>query len=161
MTALGFALVAANSSGLMPATVNPIVASKPEIQVVEMKDLKAARQLTAEEYVRSYFSDIPVMIEVSRCESRFRQYDKNGNVLRGEQNDADLGVMQINEYYHDYDSDKLGYDIMTIEGNVSYARYLFEKSGLQPWKSSSPCWKKTLAYQEYQESLTSELAINK
>ena len=102
------------------------------------------------------------MIEVSRCESRFRQYDKDGSVLRGEQNNADVGVMQINQFYHDTDSDKLGYDIMTIEGNTAYARHLFEKKGLSPWSSSSPCWKKTVAYEKYQSNQNdTELAINR
>jgi len=105
--------------------------------------------ITVEEYVRNYFSDIPVMVEVAKCESRFRQHDAKGNVLRGEENKSDLGVMQINKYYHEVDSEKLGYDIVTIEGNTAYARHLFEKSGVKPWSSSSRCWMKSTAYLEY------------
>ena len=109
------------------------------------------KTITVEEYVRNYFSDIPVLVEVARCESRFRQHDKDGNILRGVVNNLDVGVMQINEYYHEHDSDKLGYDISTIEGNTAYARHLYEESGLKPWKSSSPCWSKSTAYAEYKD----------
>jgi hypothetical protein len=89
------------------------------------------------------------LVEIAKCESRFRQYDKDGDVLRGEKNRLDRGVMQINEYYHNEDSEKLGFNILTLEGNTAYGRYLFEKYGVQPWISSSKCWGKTVAYSQY------------
>ena len=135
-------MIASNIAGFGGASIAPSLA--PE--VIEIK-----KAMTVEQYVRNYFSDIPVMIEIARCESRFRQHDKNGDVLRGQENNLDRGVMQINEYYHNNDSEKLGYDIMTLEGNTAYARHLFEKKGVKPWKSSSPCWAKTMAYSEYKE----------
>jgi hypothetical protein len=101
--------------------------------------------------VRSYYKDTPILAEVARCESEFRQFNKDGTILRGKANADDVGVMQINEYYHNEDAFKLGYDILTIEGNTAYARYLFEKYGVKPWNSSSPCWSKTVAYSEYKE----------
>lgn len=97
-------------------------------------------------YVRHYFVDTPVMTKIAYCESRFRQYDKGGKILRGEVNRADVGVMQINEYYHLERSKKLGLDIYTLDGNLAYARDLYEREGARPWMSSSPCWAKfTLA----------------
>lgn len=116
---------------------------------VENKKISIEKRITVEEYVRNYFSDIPVMIEIARCESRFRQHNEDGDVLRGEKNSFDRGVMQINEYFHNEDSVKLGYDILTLEGNTSYARYLFENYGVKPWKSSAKCWGKTGAYSEF------------
>lgn len=115
------------------------------------KETVTEKSMTVEEYVKGYFSDIPILVEIAKCESRFRQYDKGGNVLRGEQNRLDRGVMQINEYYHNEDSEKLGFDILTLEGNTAYGRYLFEKYGVQPWSSSSKCWGKTLAYSQYKD----------
>jgi len=122
----------------------------PNAEVVEIQH----KSITTEEYVRNYFSDIPVMVEVAKCESRFRQHDKSGNVLRGEVNPLDRGVMQINEHYHGEDAERLGYDILSIEGNTAYARYIYDKYGLRPWKSSSPCWGKTLAYNSFIEDRT-------
>jgi len=94
------------------------------------------------EFVTSYFQDIPIMIDIARCESQFSHYDEDGSVHRGRVNNLDVGIMQINEHYHSVTADKLGLDIYTIQGNVAYARYLYEKQGTAPWVSSSPCWGK-------------------
>jgi hypothetical protein len=98
--------------------------------------------LTTKDKVEEYFSDIPIMAEVSFCESRFRQHDKYGNLLRGKVDSRDVGVMQINEYYHLETAQKLGLDIHTLEGNLAYARYLYNKEGTRPWNASAPCWGK-------------------
>lgn len=127
----------------------PAIASDIKVQpeIVEVK----LNNLTAREYVERYFSDVPILVEVARCESQFRQYNKDGKILTGEVNKYDLGVMQINELYHADRSEKLGLNLDTIEGNTAYARHLFEKEGLRPWLSSSPCWKKSAAYAEHVE----------
>ncbi len=96
-----------------------------------------------EKKVRAYFSDLPIMAEVSRCESHFRQYDKSGDTFRGIVNNKDVGVMQINEHYHLARAKKLGFDIYTVEGNLAYARLLYSEEGTDPWSSSSPCWDKS------------------
>jgi hypothetical protein len=98
---------------------------------------------TVEEYVREYFVDIPVMAAIAKCESRFRQYDKNGSVLRGEIIYEDVGVMQVNETYHKAAAAELGLNLTVIQDNVAYARYLYDKKGTQPWNSSKACWGKT------------------
>lgn len=87
------------------------------------------------------------MAEIARCESRFRQFNGNGTVLRGEINSGDVGVMQVNEYFHKNTSVQLGMSIYTLEGNVAYARYLYNQSGTQPWISSKPCWGKSASAQ--------------
>lgn len=92
--------------------------------------------------VVSAFGADSVMVEIARCESHFRQFDKNGNVLRGEINKQDVGIFEINEYYHLKESKRLGYDIYTIEGNIGYARYTYDKQGTRPWNWSKPCWGK-------------------
>lgn len=100
---------------------------------------------TVKEYVQDYFADEPIMIAVAQCESHFRQYDLKGAIYRGVQNNLDVGVMQINEYYHLSEATKLGYDIYSVSGNVAYARYLYERQGTAPWSASEPCWGKKVA----------------
>jgi len=102
--------------------------------------------LDTEAIVRGYFKDIPVMIEVARCESTFRHTLSDGTVLKGVVDPADTGVMQINKRYHLATANKLGLDLHDIYDNMAYARYLYEKQGVQPWSASSPCWSRTLAY---------------
>lgn len=121
-------------------TSMPIVSlNAPTVDTITVEQKLDANSMTTEEYVREYFSDIPVMAEIARCESRFRHY-VNGEVLRGEMVPQDRGVMQVNEYYHLEDSKKLGFNIYTLEGNVAYARYLYEKQGTRPWRASAKCW---------------------
>jgi len=101
-----------------------------------------------EERVRSYFADTPILAEIARCESGFNQFDAQGNPLRGRITRNDMGVMQINEGYHGERAEELGYDIKTLEGNMAFARYLYNKYGIQPWSASAKCWKKTVAYEQ-------------
>ena len=111
------------------------------LTVGEIKEPFGSAQ-TTEEYVRSYFVDVPVMADIAYCESRFRHVDRNGSLYRGKINHSDVGVMQVNEYYHLATAVKLGYDIYTLRGNLSYAEWLYYKEGTVPWLSSSSCWKK-------------------
>ncbi len=102
------------------------------------RNLTNAKQV--ETYLRREFADRPILVEVARCESTFRQFDENGIVIRGKVNRGDVGVMQINEKYHGESADKLGHDIYSIEGNVAFAKHLFERFGTSPWSASSKCW---------------------
>ncbi len=95
--------------------------------------------------VREYFADIPVMIQVARCESTFRHTLADGTVLRGHVDNRDTGVMQINLGYHGETADRMGLDMEDIYDNMAYARDLYERSGTQPWSASAPCWSRTLA----------------
>ncbi len=93
--------------------------------------------------VDEYFKDIPLMSEISRCESHYRQYNKDGSLYLGKVNNKDVGAFQINERYHLKASQDLGMDISTLAGNLRYARRLYNEEGAYPWVSSSPCWGKT------------------
>jgi len=93
-------------------------------------------------YVEEYFSDAPILADIAWCESSMRHTRKDGTILRGEVDSDDIGVMQINTRYHLIDSEELGLDIYSLNGNLAYAKYLYEKQGVKPWKASSPCWGK-------------------
>lgn len=124
-----------------PVTVTEIPEQKPQlVREVSKKDVE--KLMSTEQYIRQYFSDIPIMIEIAKCESTFRHLDSKGEVHRGKVNNADVGVMQINEYYHLETAEKENYNIYSIEGNTAYARKLYEKQGTQPWISSKACWGK-------------------
>lgn len=99
-------------------------------------------ELTIEQQVEIYFSDIPIMSDIAWCESTMRQFNSRGEILRGEENRDDVGVMQINEYYHSKTAKAFDLDLHTLAGNMTYARYLYEKNGTSDWKASKPCWGK-------------------
>ena len=129
-----FSTVSGGANGPVKVTEAP----KQEIQV---KTVLPNNNLV-EQSVRNYFSDIPVMVNIAWCESRFRQFDKDGDAFRGVVNDQDVGVMQINEHYHLDTAEDGNYNIYSVDGNMAYARKLYEKFGTAPWNSSKPCWGK-------------------
>lgn len=87
-------------------------------------------------FLKQEFKDAPVMVDIASCESYYRQFDKNGNALRGIVNNKDVGVFMINEIYHLERAKKLGIDINTFEGNVKFARLLYQEQGTKPWNWS-------------------------
>ncbi|MGC9605685.1 MAG: hypothetical protein ABSF56_02955 [Minisyncoccia bacterium] len=104
----------------------------------EAQPLDVSKDIEA--YVREQYADEPILVDIARCESAFRQYGSGGKAIRGEANPADVGVMQINEKYHAAEAAKLGYDIYETKGNVAFAKHLYEKYGIEPWISSEKCW---------------------
>jgi hypothetical protein len=150
-------MIAATLSGgntelLVPAQAQQQIES-PEIsseqtEISEKENIKENSQLnletkkTTKEHVEEYFSDMPILVDIASCESNFRQFGNDGQVLRGNYNPQDVGVMQINERFHKGKSVELGLDLHTLEGNMAYARYLYETQGTKPWEYSSKCWSK-------------------
>ncbi len=123
---------------MMVGAVNPAVT--PELYT---SSTVVDQPITLEDHVRESFKDTPVMAEIARCESQFRQFNKDGTVLRGMAVKKDVGLFQINEGYHAAAAKALGLNIYSVDGNMAYAKVIFEKSGTQPWKASKPCWGKS------------------
>jgi len=115
--------------------------------------------LGVEEAVREYFADIPLMVEISKCESRYRQFETDGTAFRGKINANDVGALQINETYHLKRAEKLGYDIYSLQGNMAYARLLFQEQGPQPWSSSYPCWGKSPLAGNFKPKVRNPIAV--
>lgn len=126
----------------VPETAYGHIASEEVVTVV--REVTPAANKT-EAIVRSYFQDIPVMIEVARCESTFRHKLADGSILQGRVDPADTGVMQINKRYHEATAIAMELNLDDIYHNMAYARHLYEKQGTQPWSASMPCWGNTFA----------------
>jgi hypothetical protein len=114
---------------------NSVIAQQPMPQAASVK-----------EYVQTYFADESVMVEIASCESHFRQFGSDGQVLKNPKSSA-VGVFQIMSSIHDPIANDLRVDIYTIQGNLAYAKYLYEKQGTAPWSSSKSCWGKSNAAQ--------------
>ena len=124
----------------LPETSYGYIASDDTAIVRETAPFKATEAI-----VRSYFRDIPVMIEIARCESTFRHTLADGSVLQGRVDPDDTGVMQINKFFHEKTALSMQLDVDDIYHNMAYARYLYETQGTQPWSASMPCWGNVLA----------------
>ncbi len=86
------------------------------------------------------YNDYLVLKRIAEAESGFNHYDKNGDVLRGKLNKSDIGIFQINEYYHLKKSQELEFDIYNKEDNIKYAIYLYKKNGTKDWSWSKKIW---------------------
>ncbi len=91
-----------------------------------------------ETLVRTVFADTPVMIEIARCESKFRQFTDAGNVFYGGADGGMIGVFQFFESIHKTPALALGFDLATVEGNLGYAKHLYSEQGTTPWRSCVP-----------------------
>jgi hypothetical protein len=91
-----------------------------------------------EKLVREYFINAPVMVEVARCESNFRQFTDGGSVFLGGTGGGMIGVFQLYGAVHSSSALALGFDINTLEGNLGYAQHLYQKSGTRPWLACVP-----------------------
>jgi hypothetical protein len=93
--------------------------------------------VNTEAEVRAFFKETPVMIEIARCESKFRQFTDAGNPLRSA---GMIGVFQFYESIHAPGAKALGFDLATLEGNLGYAKHVYETEGTTPWNGSRYCW---------------------
>lgn len=133
MPVIGLALA---FSALVTSSTTPVTAAAAQSAVMPASH-------SVEEYVREYFKDAPVMIEIARCESRFRQLDSTGKVLKNPTSSA-MGAFQIMASLHaDSAKTNLGLNIYDLEGNAAYARYLYERNGTRDWNASKHCWGKS------------------
>jgi len=127
----------------MPEIAYGHIATNEEEGLVVVQKVEQTK--STEAIVRSYFQDIPVMAEIARCESHFRQNLDDGSVLQGRIDSADTGVMQINKRYHEATAAAMDLNLDDLYQNMEYARFLYERQGTQPWSSSMSCWGNALA----------------
>ena len=95
------------------------------------------------------------MKQICSCESAFahpfnepRQFNELGLPLWGMNpkirgaTTTDIGACQISLTYHEKQTKKMGLDVInSLEDNVRYAKYLYDKNGTRDWKASYNCHK--------------------
>ena len=86
---------------------------------------------TAEDKIGAIFGSTSDMIAIAKCESGIRQFRGDGSVLRGP--GGVVGIFQLHEASHKDKALKMGMDIYTEDGNIAYAKYLYDRQGTVPW----------------------------
>lgn len=120
-------------------TANPTPSDDPAIQHTSLIKFDPLNPDAVEAKVRQEFADIPVMISIAKCESSFTQYDSSGNPMYGGTGGM-VGVFQVAASIHNDAAKDLHMNINTLEGNLAYARHLYETEGTVPWLASASCW---------------------
>jgi hypothetical protein len=93
-----------------------------------------------EAFLQDYFHDIPVMVEVARCESAFQNVQSRLRQPYGRE--KSFGYFQIHEPdWHDA-AMRLGLVNYKTDAkhNVLMARHVYNVQGLDAWKASRYCW---------------------
>jgi hypothetical protein len=96
------------------------------------------KNMGIEAMVAAAFAEDPAMVAVAKCESGYRQFAPDGTVLRGGPGGRYVGVFQIDEPIHAAKAAAAGHDILTVTGNIGYAKELFAANGIAPWKGCAP-----------------------
>jgi hypothetical protein len=108
--------------------------------IICLEDCQLIDPEVVEAEVRDHFKDVPIMVEIARCESTFRQFDpETGRPLKNPESSA-TGVLQLMASYHREPAKEMGYDIDTLEGNLAYGEMLYQEQGTTPWNASRTCW---------------------
>lgn len=89
---------------------------------------------------KQYLIDEDLVKRIIKCESGFVKDALNINKRDGVAWSKDIGLGQINDYYHKETMIKLGLDIYTPKDNLAYMFILLKEDPLVHYKASSGCW---------------------
>jgi len=100
-------------------------------------------------YVEEFFTQngAKEMLSVIKCESGFKQFDRQGEVLKNKEGSSAVGIAQIlaskhpdqkvlDQYNKQNNTDLTArdFDITTLKGNVGYALILYKVRGTRDWE---------------------------
>lgn len=111
-----------------------VYAQEPEEREVVQIEVRYTEEGITQK-IRETFPEQPeTMLKIAKCESNF-----NYKIVSPTN---DHGLFQINQAAHGKRLKELGIDPLTVDGNLQYARMLYDERGTQPWYMSEPCWNK-------------------
>ncbi len=114
-----------------PVSVTPEVVTPPKPQPVVVPTTLSQEEVVSE--ILNVFPDAPIMVAVAKCESNLNpSADRKG---------IDGGLFQVNQV-HLPRLNALGLNRYDLNDNLTYARMLYDESGLGPWYMSKHCWSK-------------------
>lgn len=119
-----------SSVQITTATLQIAIAQLPPMQSSETLS-QAVHRLALK-----YNQDETLINRLIECESGGKQSARNYNTVVG----VDVGVFQINTFFHQSRAESLGYNIYTLEGNLAYGFVLLKEQGTTPWNWSKFCW---------------------
>ncbi len=98
------------------------------------------RRAETQDFVTTFwYQNLPIgdareMINIAQCESEFKHWDDNGNVVVNTNDDGstDTCVMQVNSIWQ-AKADELGHNLKTLNGCLQMALYIRKEKGAQEW----------------------------
>ena len=115
-----------------PPSVEIIQIVKEYIELVE----EPTPQELVSNYAEEYGVDLKLANAIISCESRYNENAIGTLAVVGE----DVGLWQINSYFHKQTALSMGLDIYKVEDNIKYGFYLLSTEGVRHWYPSKLCW---------------------
>ena len=84
--------------------------------------------------------DETLVRKVIKCEGSVYGGLTHENKRKGVVWSRDWGPLQVNDFYHQSNMEKLGMDIHDDFDSLEYGLMLMKTQGLSPWKASKSCW---------------------
>lgn len=122
-----------------PSTINAST-SVWDIASQELYDTGSISTSTTKSAIEYVFGkNAPLAERIALCESGDQQFNLDGSI-KGNENSSAIGVFQIIYSLHNEEALSLGDDITNFQGNIEYAKYLFDTQGVKVWDASFGCW---------------------
>lgn len=119
--------------------LSPVLAEKPELVIEEVH----TKEVNLDSLITSYSDEFNVSENLARriigCESGFNPDATNKNYKGDVHWSTDIGMGQINDYYHKTRMDEMGLDIYDHEDNLRYT-FILLSEGETHYKASKFCW---------------------
>jgi len=109
-----------------------------QVENIPLSDLNTREGIEEriDELSALYGQNAAFVKKIVQCESQFNPNAVNHDAVVGK----DIGLFQINTYYHLDNAKKMGYNIYDTEDNLLYGFQLLATAGSTPWKWSKGCW---------------------
>ncbi len=103
-----------------------------ENKVAYVIDSLSENQKLVVRQIDAIFGTSTKMKKIAYCESGFKQFKSNGELL--ESRTGDFGVLQVNEKTWDKKAKELGLDYKnSAKDNIKMAKYIYDQSGISAW----------------------------
>ncbi len=117
---------------ILSSIFNPLpVSTQVKPKLVTTVIVEPSGPMSMRDRIVQEFGTSSPMVDIVKCESRFRQFNEKGKPLMSPT--SDVGIMQINQANWKQ-AKKLGLDIFnSVDDNIKMGRYILKTQGLKAW----------------------------
>lgn len=124
-----------------PVTMPVVVRTVP---VVKKGTLAEVEEMVHKLNTTGFGDDF--ILKIIKCEGELynNEWQPNYNIRNGVVWSTDYGPLQVNDFYHKKDMEKLGLDITVWQDSLKYGLMLLKRDGTRHWNASRDiCWNKS------------------
>lgn len=135
---------------LTPASASKEPVPVPSITVTATKatstpSLSSSDLMKLASSTASKYGLDPVLVQkIIACESQWNPKTVHPNIRQGTTTpwSYDIGLLQINDHFHEAEWDAQGLDMKNPKDNLEFGLKMMKQEGTTPWNWSKWCWGK-------------------